>query len=104
MAAPEPQGPHLLQHVLSEVLLLVHPQDGLPDLLVGKLQPTAKPHLEQPGLAPLPRSDPRPPPSEARAGAFSLSFTFDSTPCLVKPSRLNSHASLYNSSLRYFSP
>lgn len=42
-SSPSHEGPHLLQHVLSKVLLLVHLQDGLPDLLVRKLQPEVKP-------------------------------------------------------------
>ena len=34
-------GPHLLQHVFREVLLLVHGEDGSLHLLVGQLQPAA---------------------------------------------------------------
>lgn len=52
------EGPHLLQHVLGKVFLLVHLQDGLPDLLVRKLQPEVRAPLSRLAWA-LRRADPR---------------------------------------------
>lgn len=69
---PPLEGPHLLQHILSEIFLLVHLQDGLPDLLVRKLQPKAKPQPLR-SLAWALQSDATPSPSEDGFLGFSLS-------------------------------